>query len=35
MLGIRPSFHGCIRLTVPDALWSMQAVPADTPVQVK
>ena len=35
LLGIRPSSHGCIRLTVPDALWIMQSVPAGTPVLIK
>ena len=35
LLGIRPSSHGCIRLTVPDALWIMQYVPTGTPVLVK
>ena len=35
MLGIRPSSHGCIRLTVPDALWIMQSVPTGTSVLVK
>ena len=34
MLGIRPSSHGCIRLTVPDARWIMQSVPTGTPVLV-
>ncbi|MBH9979741.1 L,D-transpeptidase [Bifidobacterium sp. W8114] len=34
LLGIRPSSHGCIRLTVPDALWIMQSVPMGTPVLV-
>ena len=33
-LGIRPSSHGCIRLTVPDALWIMKSVPTGTPVLV-
>ena len=35
LLGVRPSSHGCIRLTVPDALWIMQSVPTGTPVLVK
>ena len=35
LLGVRPSSHGCIRLTAPDALWIMQSVPAGTPVLVK
>ena len=35
LLGIRPSSHGCIRLTVPDARWIMQSVPAGTPVLIK
>ena len=35
LLGIRPSSHGCIRLTVPDSLWIMQSVPTDTPVLVE
>ena len=35
LLGIRPSSHGCIRLTVPDALWIMQSVPIGTPVLVE
>ncbi|WP_198199083.1 MULTISPECIES: L,D-transpeptidase [Bifidobacterium] len=35
MLGIRPGSHGCIRLTVPDARWIMQSVPAGTPVLIK
>ena len=35
LLGIRPSSHGCIRLTVPDALWIMQSVPTGTPVLVE
>lgn len=35
MLGVRPSSHGCIRLTVPDARWIMQSVPTGTPVLVK
>lgn len=34
MLGVRPSSHGCIRLTVPDARWIMQSVPTGTPVLV-
>ena len=34
LLGIRPSSHGCIRLTVPDSLWIMQSVPTGTPVLV-
>ena len=34
LLGIRPSSHGCIRLTVPDARWIMQSVPTGTPVLV-
>ena len=34
-LGVRPSSHGCIRLTVPDARWIMQSVPTGTPVLVK
>ena len=34
LLGIRPSSHGCIRLTVPDALWIMKSVPTGTPVLV-
>lgn len=35
LLGIRPSSHGCIRLTVPDSLWIMQSVPTGTPVLIK
>ena len=35
LLGIRPSSHGCIRLTVPDALWIMKSVPTGTPVLIK
>ena len=35
LLGIRPSSHGCIRLTVPDALWIMQSVPIGTPVLIE
>ena len=35
LLGIRPSSHGCIRLTVPDALWIMKSVPIGTPVLVE
>ncbi|PXY87983.1 L,D-transpeptidase [Bifidobacterium asteroides] len=35
LLGVRPSSHGCIRLTVPDARWIMQYVPTGTPVLVK
>ena len=35
MLGIRPGSHGCIRLTVPDARWIMQSVPAGTPVLIE
>lgn len=35
LLGIRPSSHGCIRLTVPDARWIMQSVPTGTPVLVE
>ena len=35
LLGIRPSSHGCIRLTVPDSLWIMQSVPTGTPVLVE
>ena len=35
LLGIRPSSHGCIRLTVPDALWIMKSVPAGTPVLIE
>ena len=34
LLGVRPSSHGCIRLTVPDARWIMQFVPTGTPVLV-
>ena len=34
LLGIRPSSHGCIRLTVPDSLWIMQSVPTGTPVLI-
>ena len=33
-LGVRPSSHGCIRLTVPDARWIMQSVPTGTPVLI-
>ena len=35
LLGIRPSSHGCIRLTVPDALWIMKSVPTGTPVLIE
>ena len=35
LLGIRPSSHGCIRLTVPDALWIMKFVPIGTPVLIE
>ena len=35
LLGIRPSSHGCIRLTVPDSLWIMQSVPTGTPVLIE
>ena len=35
LLGVRPSSHGCIRLTAPDALWIMQSVPTGTPVLVE
>ena len=35
LLGIRPSSHGCIRLTVPDSLWIMQSVPIGTPVLIE
>ena len=35
MLGVRPSSHGCIRLTVPDALWIMKFVPIGTPVLIE
>lgn len=34
LLGIRPSSHGCIRLTLPDARWIMEEVPAGTPVEI-
>ena len=35
LLGIRPSSHGCIRLTVPDALWIMKSVPTGTLVLIE
>lgn len=34
-LGVTPSSHGCIRLSVPDAYWIMKHVPANTEVIIK
>lgn len=33
-LGVRPSSHGCIRLSIPDARWLYQNIPQGTPVTI-
>lgn len=34
-LGVKPSSHGCIRLSVPDSRWLMKHIPSGTKVIIK
>lgn len=34
-LGVKPSSHGCVRLSVPDSRWVMKHIPSNTKVIIK